>query len=151
MDLIILITLLALGYGFGTYAERRHFKSIIRREQGYKNILLIPEKHLPAELQGDNFVNQFVDGSVVVSVDYFKRFLSGLRAIVGGRVRSYETLLERARREALLRMKQKAKASGAVMVFNCKMETASISKGARKAIGCVEVYAYGTAVIPKTT
>ena len=37
---------------------------------------------------------------------------------------------------------------GAEMVFNIKLETASISKGRRNAIGSVEVLAYGTAIIP---
>jgi uncharacterized protein YbjQ (UPF0145 family) len=91
---------------------------------------------------------RLVAGSVVISVDYFKRFLAGLRNIFGGRVRSYESLLDRARREAILRMKAEAKALGADMVFNIKMETASISKGRRNAIGAVEVLAYGTACVP---
>jgi len=149
VDIIILLILLALGYGFGTLAEKRHFKRIIKNEDKLKNILVIPEKKLPKEFQNEKFENKLVDGSVVISVDYFKRFLSGLRALVGGRIRSYETLLERARREALIRMKQEAADEGSVMVLNCKLETASISKGRRKAIGSVEVYAYGTAVIPK--
>ena len=149
MDLIILITLLALGYGFGVAAEKTHFRSIIEREDRLKNIFLIPEKRLPPDLSSDRFDNLFVGGNVVISVDYFKRFLSGLRALVGGRIRAYETLLERARREALLRMKEQAAKNGAIMVFNCKFETASISKGAKNAIGSVEVYAYGTAIIPK--
>ena len=46
---------------------------------------------------------------VVISLDHFKRFLAGLRALVGGRIRSYETLLDRARREALMRMKEAAR------------------------------------------
>ena len=45
-------------------------------------------------------------------------------------------------------MKQQASSLGAVMVFNVKYETASISKGAGKTIGSVEVLAYGTALIP---
>ncbi len=148
MSIITLIVLLALGYGFGTLAEKRHFKSIIHREDKLKNILVIPEKKLPEQFQNSNFDNILVDGSVVISVDYFKRFLSGLRALVGGRIRAYETLLERARREALLRMKQEAAENGSIMVLNCKLETASISKGKGNAIGSVEVYAYGTAIIP---
>ena len=67
--------------------------------------------------------------------------------IVGGRVTSYENLIDRARREAVLRMKEKAKTLGANYVFNVKMETSSISKGKRESIGSVEVLAYGTAVI----
>ena len=88
-----------------------------------------------------------VIGSVVVSVDYFKRFVAALRNIFGGRVTPYETLLDRARREAMLRMKAQAQALGAEMVFNIKYETASISKGATQTIGSVEVLAYGTALI----
>ena len=85
----------------------------------------------------------------MVSVDYFKRFLAGLRSVFGGRVTSYETLLDRARRESILRMKEAADGLGAEMVFNIKVETASISKGRRNAVGSVEVLAYGTALIPR--
>ena len=90
-----------------------------------------------------------VSGSVVVSVDYFKRFLAALRNLFGGRVISYESLLDRGRRESLLRMKQQAEELGAGMVFNVKYETASISKGRRDTIGSIEVLAYGTALIDR--
>ena len=92
---------------------------------------------------------RLVAGNVVISVDYFKRFVAGLRSLVGGRVIVYETLLDRARREAILRMKEEAKRHGARLVFNVKLETASISKGRKNTIGSVEVLAYGTALIPK--
>ncbi len=146
IDLIVFILLLALGYGFGRFAESRHYKSILRREQAFRNILLIAARFPPPDLMPER--TQLVAGSVVVSVDYFKRFLAGLRNLFGGRVRSYESLLDRARREAILRMKSEARALGADMVFNIKMETASISKGRRNTIGAVEVLAYGTACIP---
>ena len=61
---------------------------------------------------------------------------------------AYESLLDRARRESLLRMKQQADGLGAEMVFNVKYETASISKGRGNTIGSIEVLAYGTALIP---
>ena len=87
-----------------------------------------------------------VGGNVVISVDYFKRVVAGLRTIVGGRITTYESLLERARREAILRMKEDAKAKGARFVVNVKLETASITKGRQQQVGAVEVYAYGTAL-----
>jgi uncharacterized protein YbjQ (UPF0145 family) len=95
-----------------------------------------------------NYDQQLVIGSVVVSIDYFKRFLAGLRNLFGGRVTAYETLLDRARREALLRMKEQAEAAGAKLVFNVKYETSSISKGRKDTVGSVEMLAYGTALIP---
>jgi uncharacterized protein YbjQ (UPF0145 family) len=90
-------------------------------------------------------------GSTVISVDYFKRFIAALRNFFGGRVTSYESLLDRARRESLLRMKAEAAALNAESVFNVKYETASISKGAKNAIGSIEVLAYGTALIKPST
>jgi uncharacterized protein YbjQ (UPF0145 family) len=88
---------------------------------------------------------------VVISVDYFKKFVAGLRSIIGGRIASYESLVDRARREAILRMKQEAKKLNADYVFNIKMETSSISKGREDSIGSVEVLAYGTAVMIEKT
>ncbi len=145
-DLIIFITLLALGYGFGRYAEKRHYASIRKREMQQRTLPAIASRIPP---YGEpNFDSQLVTGNVVISVDYFKRFIANLRNLFGGRVTSYETLLDRARREAILRMKRKANDMGATMVFNIKMETASIHKGQGNNIGSIEVLAYGTALIP---
>jgi len=149
MDLIVFLVLLSLGYGFGRYLEKRHYNSIIQREALFRDLVLIASKVLPEDLPPSDTV--LVKGSVVISVDYFKRFLATLRNLVGGRVKSYESLIDRARREAILRMKEEAKALGANFVFNFKFETSSISKGERNAIGSIEVLAYGTALIPKNT
>jgi len=145
-DLIIFLVLLGLGYGFGRFAEVRHFRSIIERENKLKNLPAIASKFPPARLPPP--ATCLVSGNVVISVDYFKRFLARLRNLVGGRVKSYESLLDRARREAILRMKQEAEQLGATMVFNIKLETSSISKGRKRKVGAVEVLAYGTAIIP---
>lgn len=146
MDLIIFLTLLALGYGFGRYAERTHYKSILEREEQLRHIPAVASRSQDGIASTHEGV--LVSGNVVISVDYFKRFLASLRNLLGGRVTSYESLLDRARREAILRMKQRAADLGAELVFNIKLETASISKGKRNTIGSVEVLAYGTALIP---
>jgi len=148
IDLAIFLTLLATGYGFGRFAEKKHYKSIIQREKQFRSLPAIAVKTPPIMDESTN--SQLVTGNVVISVDYFKRFISVLRNLVGGRVTSYETLIDRARREAILRMKEKAYKLNAKYVFNIKFETASIYKGRRQQIGSVEVLAYGTAVIPLT-
>ncbi len=145
-DLLIFLVLMALGYGFGRYAETQHFKSIIQCERELQNLPVISSKVLPEIANVDNVL---VSGNVVISVDYFKRFLATLRNIFGGRVSSYETLLDRARREATLRMKKQAEDLGANIIFNVKMETSSIYKGAKNSVGSVEILTYGTAIIPK--
>lgn len=143
------VAFLFLGFVFGQIAESRHYASIRKREDSLGGIMVFGAK-FPDEQMAANDAG-LVTGSAVISIDYFKRFVTGLRAIIGGRVRSYETLVDRARREAILRMKQQADERGANMVFNIKIETASISKGAGKSIGSVEVLAYGTAVIASDT
>ena len=145
VDLIIFLTLLVLGYGFGRWAEHRHYRSIIKREGELRHIITFATKvPPPGQPEPDTCL---VQGSVVISIDYFKRFLAGLRALVGGKVKSYETLIDRARREAILRMKEDANGKGGDQIFNVKLETSSISKGRRERIGSVEVLAYGTALI----
>lgn len=145
-DLIIFIILLGLGYGFGRWSELKHYQSILQREEELNALPAIASRFPPV---GKMHEQELVMGSVVISVDYFKRFLATLRNIFGGRVTAYETLLDRARREALLRMKEEARKKNAEMVFNVKYETASISKGARNTVGSVEILAYGTALIPQ--
>lgn len=146
-NFIIFLVLLALGYGFGRWAEKKHFASIIAREQKLHALLTFSQRFAPNGIGPVDTV--LVSGNVVVSIDYFKRISAGLRSFIGGRVTAYESLLERARREAILRMKQQAFDSGATHIINVKLETASISKGRRQQVGSVEVYAYGTALIPQ--
>ena len=145
-DVILFLTLLVCGYVFGRVAEQRHFKSIIEREEQYRDIYTFSARFPPTG--GEPVSSELVGGGVVISVDYFKRLVAGLRGIVGGRIAAYESLLERARREAILRMKEDARAKGAAQIINVKLETASITKGKKQQVSCVEVYAYGTALIP---
>lgn len=144
IDLIVLLVLLALGYGFGSYLENKHYRSIRKREDELANVLVFDTKYLP-ELHKANG-GELISGSVVISVDYFKRFVAGLRLLFGGRLTTYESLLDRGRREAVLRLKEQAKDKGYKQVFNIKFETASISKGAKNSIGSIEVLVYGSAV-----
>ena len=104
-DLYFLIGLVLLGYGFGKINERNHYRSIKKREQTLVGLATTSSKFTLGNQ--DNVTHlELVTGHVVISVDYFKRLLSGLRNIIGGSVQAYETLLDRARREAILRMKE---------------------------------------------
>lgn len=146
--LIFFLILVIIGYVFGRLAEKRHFASIREREGEYADLLAFSSRHIPAHVAPVR--GQLVSGSVVVSSDYFKQLAASLRSFIGGPIASYESLLERARREAIVRMKAEARALGATQVFNVKLETSSINKGQyQNQVGCVEVYAYGTALIPE--
>ena len=141
-QLIIFLILIALGYISGRMIESRHYKSIQASEQEFLKLPTVTLKKLDDGMTATN--SKLVAGSVVISIDYFKRFLAGLRNLFGGRVTSYESLIDRARREAILRMKEEAK--GADIILNMRIETSSITKGRKGKISSVEALAYGTAV-----
>ena len=143
-QLVYVVGLLVVAYWIGSYREKRHYQSIIKRENELNSLPAVNLKKIPA----GHYSHELVMGNVTISVDYFKRFLAALHAFFGGRVTSYETLLDRSRREAILRMKEMAKEKQAALILNVRYETVSIFKGAGKSIGSVEVLAYGTALIP---
>lgn len=145
-NLIIILSLLILGYIIGQILEKRHFKSILQREAELINLVTTSSKKPLGQL-GDIQKVQLVQGNAVISVDYFKRFVASIRNLIGGNVAGYETLLDRARREAILRMK--ASCQDATQVINLRIETSSIYKGKRNQVGSVEVMAYATAIYCK--
>ncbi len=144
LDLIVFLSLLLLGYLVGSLLEWRHYRSIQQREAALIHQATIPSEALPV---GKYQPIGLATGSVVISVDYFKRFLAGLRNIVGGRITAYETLIDRARREAVLRMKEST--PQADMFLNVRIETAAVGSQhlSKRGVACLEVVAYGTAVI----
>ncbi len=147
MELLInlaFIVLLGLsGLVFGTLSERRHYRSICAREAQYRHILVFNEKRPPRFVAGQPF--HLVQGSVVISSDYFKNMAASLRSLFGGNLKTYETLLDRARREALLRLKEQADAHGAHVVVGVLFETSTLNQNGRGQIVSCEVLAYGTA------
>lgn len=143
IQLIFFLTLLTSGYIFGKIAEKRHYRSIMEREKQLMHLPTSSGRHVSATNKKVKRVH-LTSGSVVISVDYFKRLVAGLRNIFGGNVQSYETLVDRARREAVLRMKESC--PEADQIINLRLETSSISKGNKDQVGSVEVLAYGTAV-----
>ena len=147
LQLLVFAALLLAGLLFGRAAERRHYRDIIAREEALGDILVFNERRIPDFAAPPR--TTLVVGSVVIAEDYFKRIAASLKSLVGGRLTAYESLMDRGRREAVLRMKEEARRTGAKSVWNTRLETASIYKGAQKSIGAVEVLAYGTAVKPR--
>ncbi|PIE63030.1 MAG: hypothetical protein CSA25_02230 [Desulfobacter postgatei] len=70
--------------------------------------------------------SKLVTGNVVISVDYFKRIAAGLRNLFGGQVCVYESLVDRARREALLRLHESCEDADEIINL---LETSSILQG----------------------
>lgn len=145
-DLITFVILLLVGFTVGTILEKMHFASLKKREK--KMLAMEVSTVWDEALDGMPAVEKmfFVTGCCVVSQDYFKKVLAALKTIFGGRLGSYETLIDRGRREATLRMKEAAKKVGCDLIIGARLETAPIGDKTGQGVGCIEVIAYGTAV-----
>lgn len=142
--LIVFLGLLLIGYVVGTQTEKSHVRDIEQREQKVRHV---PVYNLSnCELVPPAQTSTMVVGSVVISSDYFKTVMASLLSLIGGRISVYEGLLERGRREALLRMKEEAIAWGASQVLNVRIESASLNGDASNGLMAIEVMAYGTGI-----
>jgi uncharacterized protein YbjQ (UPF0145 family) len=142
--LIVFAILMAIGYFAGSRAEAKHYASIKEREAQFLRLPATNFKTLP-DPEREVAKAELVSGSVVIAVDYFKVFIASLRNLVGGNVSTYETLLDRARREATLRMKEQAQ--GADLILNVRLESSSVGMNTKgNTTGTIEAIAYGTAI-----
>lgn len=136
-ELGITVALLALGYFFGSAREKAHFEDLKTREAQYLTRIPIRTDPGPELQSGRTFL---VTASVVVASDYFKNFIGTFRNFFGGRMKNHESLLDRARREALCRLRERALQRGATQIVDVHLETNFLDQ-----LGA-EVSAYGTAV-----
>ena len=145
MDLIIAISLLVICYFTGKSIEKRHYKKIKERE-----LLLIKKPYVSFQkniLNKKEVANcQLVASTVVIGCDYFRAFIASLRNIFGGNVSTFEALLDRGRREALLRIREQAVKMGADVLINVKIDSVTLDpiEYSKNPKTCVT--AYGTAI-----
>ncbi|MEO0541140.1 MAG: heavy metal-binding domain-containing protein [Cyanobacteria bacterium P01_A01_bin.105] len=144
MEILVFLILLGIGYFVGDHFEKKHYADIKKREKKTLHVPIMSwgcKQDMPYAHEAQLFT-----GSIVVANDYFKTFSASLRNLVGGRVTVYETLLDRGRREAMLRMKEEAMAWGASQIVNVRFETANIAGQTQGGMGVVEVMVYGTGI-----
>ena len=82
-----------------------------------------------------------VQGSTVRSKHVGRDLMAGFKNIFGGELKGYTELLQESREEAIQRMVEQAKATGANVILTIRFSTSSVTQGAS------ELYVYGTAVI----
>ena len=142
-QLALFSVLFAIGFGFGRYNERKHLAELEANEARLAYIRLDTQRFAHSPYPG-----QLVSSNVVISHDYFKYVLANIQNFFGGRLMSYESVVERARREAIVRLKQQAAHVGARHIMGVRLSTTEMGMQG----GMVEVFAYGTAIIiPETS
>lgn len=136
-----ILLLIAVGWFFGRRHEQKHLSMLAREEAQLAYITVSNERFYQPPLTA-NTEGTLVLGSVVVAQDYFKMAIAKLLNFFGKNLTTYETLLERARREALLRLRQEAAEQGCDAVYGLRFEVTTLNPMGTM----VEAIAYGTAV-----
>ncbi|MFO0831338.1 MAG: heavy metal-binding domain-containing protein [Phycisphaerales bacterium] len=148
LQLVVILVLLVVGFTAGRVAERSHRRSLEAREASTRHMLVTGSRLFPGGAQSAAAPCMVV-GHACIASDYFKTFLAGLRKIIGGEMRTYEGLCNRARREAMLRMVEQARSLGYDAVCNVRLDGADIGKAGEnkgnRGITMVAVMATGTA------
>jgi uncharacterized protein YbjQ (UPF0145 family) len=141
---LILVTFYVLSY----IIETSHLEDLEKREMFYKDKVVVNNlKRLPSDLKVKEAF--LCSGNVVIGANYYNRFSASLKQIIGGHLKGLEKIVERAYREAFLRMIEEAYKRGANMVVNVRLETSCLGRTDRKGetrASMLEVLVYGTAV-----
>jgi len=120
----------------GQAIGRRHLRAIAAREVALR---AIPADDLPEPPGGFGERAVMVSSAVVLGSDLLTIIGASLRSLTGGEVRRYGPLLQRARREAVLRLQEEARALGFDGVCNVRIEWVQLGSP------MVAIHAYGTA------
>lgn len=133
----IFIVLFSVGWAVGRYTEQKHLSELEIQEKRLAYIGTDTNRFKTSEFYG-----QLVNSNVVISHDYFKFVIASIQNFFGGRLTSYESIVDRARREAVVRLKNEAEKIGATHIMGLRLSTTELGMQG----GMVEVFAYGTAV-----
>ncbi|MCL1622978.1 YbjQ family protein [Moraxella sp. Tifton1] len=137
IQITISVILLIIGWCFGRVNERKHLVKLDADEQSLTHIIVSNERLYMPKVLGDGVL---VMGGVCVAQDRFKLISAIFLSFFGKNLTVYESLLERSRREAVIRMKRQASELGYDHIYGVRIETSMVDGGG------VEVLAYGTAV-----
>lgn len=140
IQIVIFAILFSMGFGFGRFNERKHLQYLDEQEQRLAYIRVNNSRFIESTLPG-----HMISSNVVISHDYFKYAIANVQNMLGGRLTSYESVVERARREAIVRLKLEAEKIGADQIMGIRLSTTELGMQG----GMVEVFAYGTAIQAK--
>ncbi|MDP2699710.1 M48 family metallopeptidase [Thalassospira sp.] len=133
---ILLSCLIGIAFITGRIADRLHETALSRDEAALPRQDISTDEDFPGEI--NMIYSQMVSGCVVIGEDRFRNLLSRLRVFVGGTLVAHDAAIERAQREAMLRMRVQAKS--ATHIVGVRFVSASLGRG------MIEMAAYGTAL-----
>jgi uncharacterized protein YbjQ (UPF0145 family) len=108
--------------------KRRKMKMIIVTTE------FVPGKEIK-ELKG------YVKGNTIQAKHIGNDIMAGLKQIVGGEIKEYTQMMDKARQVAIGRMVEDARSQGANAIITFRLQTSAVMSNAS------EIVAYGTAVV----
>jgi len=138
-DLLFLFYFTAIFSLISIIREKMHFASIRKREFVLSNVEISNKKKCPYK---DIRKTELATASIVMVDDFFKDFIAGFVNFFGGELSVYSSLLDRARREAILRIVEAH--PNAKAFYNLKLDSAQLGDG--KIRKRVEISATATAI-----
>lgn len=116
----------------GNWIASRHEADLAARAKAVASIRMTDMKRLIDPVIGP-CPPTLMTSEVVIGIDHFRGFLGKLKNIFGGEVRSYQSTLDRARREVIMRLLEQAHAHGYNALANLRVDFVDISGNAMMA------------------
>ena len=121
------LSLILLGWIVGGAKERKHLR-VLEHFFRHNRCLVTEIRSFPEGAEPGHGAT-LINAEVVVAEDYLKTILAGLRQIFGGEMKSYQSLMQRARQEVTLRMIKEAEKHGHNAVCNIRIDFVRLGLG----------------------
>ena len=148
----ILLSLLFpfLSWAIGRWYQDRLMSALLLNEKQQGNMLQ-SDQHLSTQSLMTTMTAEsstLLHVSICVGPSMGQIFFMWFKSIFGGRLHSYDVVLDYGRREALLRLNQQAKNLGCSSVVNIRIETSTVSfaKNDKSNTSSVEFLAFATGI-----
>ena len=129
IQIVTTIVLPTLSWAIGNWYQNRLMNALLENEKrGGK--MLQSDMHLSTSspmtsMSADS--STLLHVSICVGPSWGQIFFMWFKSLFGGRLHSYDVVLDYGRREVLLRLNQQAKALGCSSMVNIRIETSTVS------------------------
>jgi len=153
--LVLLFSLLPillpfLSWAIGRWYQGRLMDALVLNEK-QNGMMLQNDQHLSTSSSMTTMAatsSTLLHVSICVGPSMGQIFFMWFKSLFGGRLYSYDVVLDYGRREALLRLNQQAKALGCSSMVNIRIETSTVSfaKNNQNKTSSVEFLAFATGI-----
>ena len=141
LSLLVTVGPLLFSWIFGNIYQKKKQEELGVRVKAFGTDNLTTLKSPPTQVSASGLLT----ANIIMSVSWWQKLVGGIKTVFGGQVQTWDGILAWARKEAMQRLREQARAGGFDNVINVRLETSEIqsSKGRNTA---VEILAYGTGI-----